>query len=136
MNATNDINSRMKFRPSMSAAQVEHVIALCKADFSDASIMVLRVLIPLKAKIDCEAIAPAYVTSAKMVGKPSQSMQVAIMDEIGDDDSVDKPLFERYRAGAVNLTNSELYLAKMYGYKRLLLSDEELAELRAEGTIE
>jgi len=140
MNATNDLNNRMKYRPSMTASMVEHILSFfVRRNLVMIVSRFLSALFPLKAKIDCESIAPSYVTSAKMLNNGGKQRGLSNgMDAISNaafeeasDDSMDAPLFTKLRAGEA-ITDSELYLARMYGYKRNLLTDEELTEMRAE----
>jgi hypothetical protein len=55
--------SHLKFRPVLTFTQITDMCALCKSTGSPESLSILKVLIPLIAKIEIGAINPAYKLS-------------------------------------------------------------------------
>lgn len=55
--------STIKYRPVLTASQIQHILALAKKEnpLSDASVSVIATLAPFQAKIENAGIKPAYI---------------------------------------------------------------------------
>lgn len=54
-----------KYRPVLTAAQITHILSLCKSDLSDMSVSVIASLSVFEYKIRNEVITPAYTQTPK-----------------------------------------------------------------------
>lgn len=123
-----------KFRPSLTAAQIEHILSLCKKEspLSDSSISCISVLAPFKAKIDNEGISAAYVTTRE----PKEVREAALLTEltgveVQDPTNVPKEViweaaYNKYVASPESCTLEEIKNAQEYRYVHDLMSPEEI----------
>lgn len=76
-----NMTTRAKYRPVLTAAQIEHILYMCKTEepISDVSISLISSLAPFQAKIKNAGIAPAYTAQPT---KPTILMQLG--GEAGD----------------------------------------------------
>ena len=97
-----DKRASMKFRPVLTLAQIHCVSKLCKDNQGNAEFpeieSVLKVLVPLIAKIEVGAISPAYKLS-----------------EIHMLKQADKSDRERYEAGLMDAHEEIMYESKILG---------------------
>jgi hypothetical protein len=83
---SNNTNTTAKYRPSLTAAQIRYILKLAKLEspLTEESKSVIKTLSPFLAKIDNEAISPAY----EYAERPS------ILESLGAD-SLNSPEFNK-----------------------------------------
>lgn len=97
-------HSSVKFRPVLTLAQMQHIAEMCHAaqhqesDGYETSASILKVLVPMIAKIEVGAITPAYKLSEHHIAK-----------------QFDKSERERYESGLMGAEEELLYEAKILG---------------------
>lgn len=114
------MNSAIKFRPSLSAAQISHLIALCAAsplqDSMNASCLKSLKVFDLKARHGI--VTPSHVS----VGKPSIEQSLGFSDIV--DSSIDA-LLEIYNSTPNILSESQLAKVQLHRYTNDLMDAEE-----------
>lgn len=129
---------QQKYRPSLTATQIAHIIDLCKLEqpISDNSIAILGILAPFQAKIQNGAMAPAYettprqstleslgATSLPALGEYSfQNVRYATKEEYWE------ACYKVYQLNPTSLTVQEIQAAKEHMYLHSLMSPEEMVE--------
>lgn len=135
-------SSTPKYRPVLSAQLILHMLDLAKADMSAASIELIGILAPFKAKIDNLSIAPAYNT------KPKQSLEDSLGMDTGtviegeyELDGVSYNFKEDYwkacfdkltEKGPKFLSIVELNAANEHRYLQGLMTEEEVKVFEAD----
>jgi len=115
-----------KYRPVLTAAQIQHIILLCKNDLSTLSIELIGVLAPFAAKIANAAIAPAYTTTAK----PSIISELGFSTEpiIKDSDEIIAEWYAKQQVeGNANLSLTQLEAIQDWRYRNDMMTPEEEA---------
>lgn len=122
-----------KYRPSLTADQITHIMRLAKANANLDSINLIKTLAPFEAKIANNAINPAY----KTIGK--ESLYDALGGESSDNltTAISKPEYQRkcyhmYIEDPGCLNVDELNAAKEYMYVNDLMTTEQEAQWEAE----
>lgn len=66
-----------KYRPALTYTQMEYIVSMCRCDDSQDVIAssILKILIPLMAKVEIGAINPAYKLSESHLIKQSQNLE-------------------------------------------------------------
>lgn len=127
-----------KYRPSLTAAQIEQIIHLSKQDISNPlNLSLITVLAPFKAKIDNEGLVPAYSAT------PRSSLLEQLSSNLEDDkvslEAGDKEAYweqcylKMQKLGITSCSLAEIQAANEYRYLNDLMSEEEVAafELKA-----
>lgn len=95
----NTVNhSLVKFRPVLTLAQISNICAMAKQFDSPESQSILKVLVPMIAKVEVGAISPAYKLSEIHAAKVSQKHDL-----------------DRYNSGAMTPEEEALYESNILG---------------------
>jgi hypothetical protein len=124
-----------KYRPVLSAAQIEHILNLCRFDIIHAaqlpdgdietSSSIISVLSPFQAKIENAGISPAYTTTPK----PSMLEQlgaVPITPTTRDNETYWHKCYIKMQESPNLCTLQEIAAAKEHMYLNDLMSEEEV----------
>ena len=92
-----------KFRPVLTLEQISHIIELCQLDHNSVdpkslSHSIIKVLIPLRAKVEVGAINPAYKLSETKIIKDAERNEA-----------------KRYESGLMSPIEEAEYEAKIMG---------------------
>jgi len=129
--------SQTKYRPSLTATQIEHLINLCKLEqpISDTSIEILGILAPFQAKIQNGALTPAYKTTPKSSILESLGAAAPMHDKYvfqnvvySSKEEYWKACYNVYAINPTSLTVVEIQAAKEHMYLTGLMSPEEMVE--------
>ena len=91
-------HSLVKFRPVLTAKQISDICGLCNAHESSETKSILKVLVPILAKIEVGAINPAYKLS-----------------EIHQQKQTQKSEHDKYVSGSMTPEEESEYEARMMG---------------------
>lgn len=134
-----------KYRPVLTAAQIQHILALAKTEhpsISQASMSLIATLAPFAAKIDNAGITAAYSTTPKQdllssLGgdapaapshiSASSNNQAALMSK----EEVWELAYNKYQSCPAACSLQEIRDSKEYAYLNDLMSAEEVAEFEA-----
>ena len=66
-----------KYRPALTYTQLEYLASMCRCDDSQDVIAssILKIIIPLMAKVEIGAVNPAYKLSESHIIKQSQNLE-------------------------------------------------------------
>jgi len=131
-----------KYRPSLTASQIRHILCLAKLDMSQESISIIKTLAPFEAKIANNAIDPSFTTTPNLSVEDSLGMDSPLSPHTSDNprDKVTYNLscYLRYKnitdtvgATYVTMSLSEIQAAKEHMYVNDLMSETEEAEYEA-----
>ncbi len=119
-----------KYRPCLTGDQISHILALCKKDLSQQSLLVISVLAPFQAKIDFSGVAPAYSANAR------RSLEDSLgMNNTGDSSTPierRKIAYEKWCQNPDSCSMDELERANTYRRDNNLMTPEEEAQFDAE----
>ena len=62
----------VKFRPVLTLSQLQHIAYLCKQDENSVTQGILKVVVPMIAKVEVGAINPAYKLSETHIQKQAE----------------------------------------------------------------
>ncbi len=133
---------RKKYRPSLTGAQIDHILELAKADFSSSanlagqSYAVIAVLAPFKAKIDNSGIAEAYSINPP---KPSIEESLGMIPAINLKSTKEELwalAYAKYSLSPATCTLAEIEAAHEHMYLNDLMTPEQLAKFEAGNTEE
>lgn len=126
-----------KYRPSLTAIQIEHILALAKTEtggISQISMSLIAVLAPFQAKIQNAGIVPAYIigdnpapkqsTLESLGGAPTASEIPTHMDK----ETYWAGCYAAYKDNPVGCSLSEISAAKEHMYLNDLMTPEEERE--------
>jgi hypothetical protein len=145
----NAMNPAAKYRPVLTAVQIEQILYLAKSEqpLSSMSMSLISTLSPFQAKIQNAAMAPAYTVGAS---KPSeadvmQSLGVAPADNrvVGN---IHAPIdwsgmskqeyweacYNKFNASPVSCNLDEIAASQEHAYLNDLMSSAELAAFEAD----
>ena len=119
-------HAKLKFRPVLTAQQIEHVLTMCRSEtpLSQESIELVATLSPYYAKIQNAGVIPAYsVTDARKV-------ENKLGIETGSNGRIDwvqvrKQAYEKYVQNPNLCSMDELKYAHQYRFDNGLMSTEE-----------
>lgn len=134
-------NRTAKYRPSLSAEQVYHILDLAKNEspLSSLSITVIATLAPFQAKIDNLGLKPAYITSPR-VSKTSLEALGEVLDYPSSRSNRPKDLespiafnkeqawleaYNKYSSNPSSCSLEEIIYAKEHMYLNDLMTLEE-----------
>lgn len=136
-------NRTPKYRPSLSAEQVYHILNLAKSEqpLSNLSISIIATLAPFQAKIDNLGLKPAYITSPRL-SKTSLEALGATLDYVSTRETareIEIPIqfnkeeawrmaYDKYIKTPANCTLEEILWAKEHMYLHDLMTPEEKEE--------
>tara|TARA_R110000744_G_scaffold372015_2_gene483362 strand:- start:334 stop:762 length:429 start_codon:yes stop_codon:yes gene_type:complete len=133
-----------KYRPVLTAAQIEHILTLAKLEspISATSFSVIATLSPFLAKIQNNAVTAAYSTTEKTAASSKFSLE-GLGGEVSDSNHDSMHNKEAYweqcyqkleSNGAASLTLEQLKGADEHRYLNSLMTPEEQASFeRGEG---
>jgi hypothetical protein len=111
--------AQSKFRPSFTQAQIRYILSIAKkqSPLTQQDCEIIAILSPFAAKIDNNALVPAYKTAPPIEEQlgfsalPEQERELA---------------FKKYQANPAHCTLQELDLAHAYRYEMELMLPEEM----------
>ena len=113
-----------KYRPLLTAAQIGHIIHLCKSDLSNLSVGVISVLAPFQFKIAHSSVTPAYT--------PTKIDSLEAFDTLSDtttteskSETLASKLLTYQTHGPSSLTLRELESVQEYRFINGLMTSEE-----------
>jgi hypothetical protein len=140
-------NNKAKYRPVLTAIQIEHILYLAKSEqpLSSMSMSLISTLAPFQAKIQNAAMTPAYILVAP---KPNEADVMASLGAGAPDrvvgnihTSIDwsglskqeywEACYDKFTANPVTCNLSEIEASKEHAYLNELMSVSELAEFEA-----
>lgn len=110
---------KQKFRPSLTAAEVTHVITLCKRDGSQLSLSVARQLSIFQAKIDNGLVQHSHTV------KPTLAEEVGFVQSNEPAEMTPEEAYTNWRINPAALTLKQLQLAADYRYENDLMTEDE-----------
>lgn len=120
MSSSNHIS---KYRPVLTASNINHILSLAKKDMTQESISIISVLAPFEWKIKNASISPSHVTAPKPSLSESCGLEITTYEVNKSDD-----LWHRYKESPASMTLAEINEALAYGYLNdLMTSEEEIA---------
>lgn len=137
----NHIKSRTKYRPVLTAVQIEHILALARADYvaeycndKDISFSIISSLSPFKAKIDAVAIQPAYTptstkvdTTLKALGESALTPPPEIPATFATKELYWEYCYLKWCTNPADCTMAELLASDEHRYLNSLMSALEVA---------
>ena len=140
--------NKAKYRPVLTAVQIEHILYLAKSEqpLSSMSMSLISTLAPFQAKIQNAAMTPAYILVAP---KPSEA---DVMESLGAGapnkivgnihTSIDcsglakqeywEACYNKFKANPVYCSLAEIAASQEHAYLNELMSVSELAAFEAE----
>lgn len=122
-----------KYRPVLTAAQVKHILTLAKtaeATISDDSLSLISSLSPFLAKIENEALVPAYTSTATTTKKSLASMtNEEILEALApalSKEEVWELAYTKCQEAPLSCSLQEIKEATEHMYLNDLLSEQEI----------
>lgn len=138
--------STAKYRPSLSAETIEHLIVLAKKDLlsyepvnQKASTLALSILAPFQAKIQNSGIVPAYSVSDKIPLTLAESLGMVTVSTVQTNNpSLTKEeyweqCYHKTLQSPETCTLAEIEASKEHKYLNDLMTPEELASFESIG---
>lgn len=135
-----------KYRPVLTAPQIEHILALCKYSIDQKeSMAIIGILAPFQAKIQNAGINIAYQTSPKQSIEESLGMASnssfsnlnffsAASTTYSSKEAYWEGCYNRYTKDPAACTLAEIHAAREHMYLNDLMSDDEVREFEATHT--
>jgi hypothetical protein len=121
------MTKQTKYRPSLPAAAIKHILALAKAEnpMSAESMQVISILAPFEAKIANNCITPAYTT----IAKPSVEESLGMIEttETRSKEAIYADSYYKWKENPTSCSLLEIEQAQEHRYLNDMMTPEEEA---------
>ncbi len=129
--------STVKYRPSLTASQITHLLGLCKSSPSTLSLSCARTLSVVVTKIQNDSLTPAYVPTARETLEaslglaPTIDLTRALREESESREKEKSRLYMIWLDSPSSLSVPELERVQEYRFEENLMSQSESQEYEA-----